>query len=258
MIHVTPLETALLCAAAFVAGTVDAIAGGGGLISVPALLAVGLPPHLALGTNKGQSVWGSGAALVQYARAGLIERRFALLSFPLALLGSAAGALLVLRVSPGFLRPLVLVLLVGAAIAVALSRVPATAEERPRAATPALLGAVALVIGAYDGFFGPGTGTFLITAYVALLGFSFRRATANAKVVNFAANLAALVVFTAQGVVVWSLAAPMLVAQIAGGWTGAHLAVSRGSRFVRVVVFLVALALVVKVARDLIVAGNHT
>jgi uncharacterized membrane protein YfcA len=105
--------------------------------------------------------------------------------------------------------------------------------------------------GGYDGFFGPGTGTFLITGYVVLLGLSFRRATANAKIVNFASNSAALVVFAVQGAVVWSLAVPMLVAQMAGGWTGAHLAVKGGSRFVRLVVFVVALALVAKVAYDL-------
>ncbi len=253
MIHVTPLETALLCLASFVAATIDAIAGGGGLITVPALLAVGLPPHMALGTNKGQSVWGSGAAVVRYARAGLLDRRAALLSFPLALAGSAAGALLVLRLSPGFLRPLILVLLVVAALIVALARVPTEERERPGRAKPLLLGAMAIGIGAYDGFFGPGTGTFLITGYVLLLGLSFRRASANAKVVNFAANLAALIVFAIQGVVVWSLAAPMLVAQMAGGWTGAHLAVKGGSRFIRVVVLVVALALVIKVARDLFV-----
>lgn len=256
MIHVTPVETVLLCAAAFVAGTLDAIAGGGGLVTVPALLAVGLPPHLALGTNKGQSVWGSGAAIVRYARAGMLDRGAALLSFPIAFAGSAAGAMLVLRLRPDFLRPLILVLLIVAAILVAVARAPTEAPERARRNAPLLLASIALVVGAYDGFFGPGTGTFLITGYVVLLGLSFRRATANAKIVNFASNVAALIVFATQGAVVWSLAAPMLVAQMAGGWTGAHLAVTRGSRFVRLVVFLVALALVAKVGYDLYVSGR--
>jgi uncharacterized membrane protein YfcA len=251
VIHVTPVETALLCLAAFVGGTIDAIAGGGGLITVPALLAAGLPPHMALATNKGQSVRGSAAAIVRYARAGLFDRRSALLSFPLALVGSVAGAILVLQLRPEFLRPLILVLLVVAAGVVALSRIPTEAEGSPRRGSPFLLGGIALVVGGYDGFFGPGTGTFLITGYVVLLGLSFRRATANAKIVNFASNSAALVVFAVQGAVVWSLAVPMLVAQMAGGWTGAHLAVKGGSRFVRLVVFVVALALVAKVAYDL-------
>jgi len=250
VIHVSPLETGLLCLAAYVAGALDAIAGGGGLITVPALLAVGLPPHMALATNKGQSVWGSGAAIVRYARAGLFDRRAAALSFPLALAGSAAGAILVLQLRPDFLRPLILVLLVLAAGVVAFSRIRPGAEGSPRRGSPLMLGGIALLIGGYDGFFGPGTGTFLITAYVVLLGLTFRQATANAKIVNFGSNLAALIVFAAQGVVVWSLAAPMVVAQMAGGWTGAHLAIRGGSRFVRLVVFIVALALVAKVAYD--------
>ena len=256
MIHVGPTELALLCLAAFTGGAVDAIAGGGGIITVPALLAVGLPPHFALGTNKGQSVWGSAAAIVRYARAGLVDRRAALLSFPLALVGSALGALLVLQIKPGVLRPLVLVLLVAAAIFLAFVRMPSAKEEKPRHRSAAILGSIAFLVGGYDGFFGPGTGTFLIVLYVAFLGISLSRASADAKVVNCASNFAALVVFSIQGVVVWSLAAPMLVAQVAGGWTGAHLAIRGGNRFIRLVVIVVALALVAKVARDLYLRGG--
>lgn len=256
MIHVGPTELALLCLAAFTGGAVDAIAGGGGIITVPALLAVGLPPHFALGTNKGQSVWGSAAAIVRYARAGLVDRRAALLSFPLALVGSALGALLVLQIKPGVLRPLVLVLLVAAAIFLAFVRMPSAEEEKPRHRSAAILGSIAFLVGGYDGFFGPGTGTFLIVLYVAFLGISLSRASADAKVVNCASNFAALVVFSIQGVVVWSLAAPMLVAQVAGGWTGAHLAIRGGNRFIRLVVIVVALALVAKVARDLYLRGG--
>jgi len=257
MIHVTPLEIGLLCLAAFVGGTVDAIAGGGGIITVPALLAVGLPPHAALGTNKGQSVWGSLAAIVRYARSGLLDWRSARLSLPLALAGGMGGALLVLQVRPGVLRPLVLVLLVAAAILVALIRVPEAAEGRTRRRPALILGSIALVVGFYDGFFGPGTGTFLIAGYVAFLGISLAHASADAKIVNGASNFAALVVFASQGAVVWSLAAPMLLAQLAGGWTGAHLAVRGGNRFIRLVVVLVALALVVKVARDIYLRGGN-
>jgi uncharacterized membrane protein YfcA len=256
MIHVTPVETALLCVAAFLGGAVDAIAGGGGIITVPALLAVGLPPHAALGTNKGQSVWGSAAAIIRYARAGLLDWRSARRSFPLAVAGGMLGALLVLQVRPGVLRPLVLVLLVVAAMVVAFLRIPEVTEERPRRRPAAILGAIALIIGAYDGFFGPGTGTFLIASYVTFLGVSLAHASADAKIVNGASNFAALVVFAVQGSVVWSVAAPMVLAQMAGGWTGAHLAVRGGNRFIRVVVLLVALALVVKVARDLYVRGS--
>jgi hypothetical protein len=256
MIHVTPAETGLLCLAAFIGGTVDAIAGGGGIITVPALLAAGLPPHAALATNKGQSVWGSGAAIVRYARSGLLDWRSARLSFPLALAGGMGGALLVLQLRPGVLRPLVLVLLVVAAILVALIRVPEAAEKPSRRRPALILGAIALIVGLYDGFFGPGTGTFLIAGYVTFLGISLAHASADAKIVNGASNFGALVVFASQGAVVWSIAAPMLVAQLAGGWTGAHLAIRGGNRFIRLVVVLVALALVIKVARDIYLRGG--
>ena len=247
------LQIALLAGVALVAGTVDAIAGGGGLLTVPAFLAVGLPPHLALGTNKGQSVFGSFAAMVRFSRAGLVDRRRARLTFPLGLAGSLAGAALVLAVPPTVLRPVVLALLAGAALFIGFRRGrPARLEDAPPPPNAALrAGAAAALIGAYDGFFGPGTGTFLIVAFVALLGDSLSHASASAKVVNFASNLSAMVLFAVKGTVVWRIALPMAVAQLAGGWLGAHLAVRRGDALVRRVVVMVALALATKVAWDM-------
>jgi hypothetical protein len=246
-------QTLLLVAVALVAGTVDAIAGGGGLVTVPAFLAVGLPPHLALGTNKGQSVFGSFAALVRFSRSGLLDRRRARITFPLGLAGSLAGAALVLAVPPAVLRPVVLVMLAAAALFIGFRRAPPPRLEDapPRRHAALLAGAAALVIGAYDGFFGPGTGTFLIVAFVALLGDGLAHASAAAKVVNFASNLAALVLFAVKGTVVWRIALPMAAAQLAGGWLGAHLAIRRGDALVRRVVVLVALALAAKVAWDM-------
>ncbi len=244
--------TALLTAVALVAGTVDAIAGGGGLISLPALLFAGLPPHLALGTNKGQSVFGSLAATLRFARGGLLDLRRARITFPLGLLGSLCGAALVLAVPARALRPVVLALLVAAAAFVALRRAPAAPGARARLdARPAVAGAVALAIGAYDGFFGPGTGTFLIVAFAALLGDGLTEASAAAKVVNLASNLAAVAVFASRGVVLWRLALPMAGAQLLGGWLGAHLTIRRGDGLVRRVTVLVALALAAKLAWDM-------
>ena len=247
------LQIALLAGVALVAGTVDAIAGGGGLLTVPAFLAVGLPPHLALGTNKGQSVFGSFAAMIRFSRAGLVDRRRARLTFPLGLVGSLAGAALVLAVPPTVLRPVVLALLAGAALFIGFRRGrPARLEDAPPPPNAALrAGAAAALIGAYDGFFGPGTGTFLIVAFVALLGDSLSHASASAKVVNFASNLSAMVLFAVKGTVVWRIALPMAAAQLLGGWLGAHLAVRRGDALVRRVVVMVALALATKVAWDL-------
>jgi hypothetical protein len=253
----TLLQVSLLFLAALVAGTVDAIAGGGGLITLPALLAVGLPPHQALGTNKGQSVFGSFAALFRFWRAGLVDPARARLTFPAGLLGSALGALLVLRLRPETLRPLVLVLLVAVAGFLLIRR----PEPRPGQLAPAghpraraVAALLALVIGAYDGFFGPGTGTFLIVGAVALLGDGMARASAAAKVVNFASNLAAVATFAAKGTVLWRLALPMAAAQLLGGYIGAHLAIRGGDKVVRRVVLGVVAALVVKIGRDILVA----
>lgn len=246
-----------LFAAAFGAGVVDAIAGGGGLITLPALLAVGLPPHLALGTNKGQSVFGSFSALTRFWRGGLVQPERARLAFPFGLAGSLAGAMLVLRLQPAVLRPIVLVLLVAVAVFLAFRRPSPTPhvvapEGHPRAS--AIIVIVALLMGAYDGFFGPGVGTFLIVAFVGLLGDGLAKASASAKVVNFASNLAAIGLFAFRGVVVWRLALPMAGAQLLGGFLGAHLAIRGGDKVVRRVVLAVVAALVVKLGRDILLA----
>jgi uncharacterized membrane protein YfcA len=243
----------LLALAAFAAGTVDAIAGGGGLITVPALLAAGLPPQLALGTNKGQSVFGSAAALLRFARAGLVDGRRARIAFPAGFAGSLAGAALLLLVHPDVLRPVVLALLVAVGAFVAVRRNPPKVAARvPARLVGAATAGIALVIGAYDGFFGPGTGTFLIIAFASLLGDALARASAEAKVVNFASNLAAVLLFASRGVIAWQVALPMAAAQALGGTLGAHLTVRGGDVLVRRVVLLVVLALVLKLARDMI------
>lgn len=257
--HLSAWATAGLVLAAFAAGMVDAVAGGSGLIAVPALLAAGLPPHLALGTNKAQGVFGTFASTLRYARAGLLDRKRARVTFPLGLAGSLCGAALVLLVPPSTLRPAVLALLVFAAFAVALrpqlwlakSPHPVTEAPSPATRAPTLLAAlVALVLGAYDGFFGPGAGTFMIVAFALLFRMPLQRASAEAKPINFASNLAALALFSARGAVLWKIALPMAAAQFAGAYFGAHLAVRGGDRVVRFVMLAVVLALVAKLATD--------
>lgn len=242
---------ALLTGTAFLAGTVDAIAGGGGLITLPALMMAGLPPHLALGTNKGQSVWGSGAALAAFWRAGRVDRRQATYAFPLAFGGALLGAELVLLISRDALRPIVIAMLIGAAVLL-LIRKPSRDEDVPTPRGAVIAGVLALVIGGYDGFFGPGTGTFLIVGFVALCGKGMVRATADAKVVNFASNLAALSAFASQGSVLWKLALPMAAGQLCGGVLGAKLAIRGGAKLVRVMVLVVSGALVLKLVSDLV------
>lgn len=247
---VDPLVIGVLTVTALLAGTVDAIAGGGGLITLPALLAAGLPPHLALGTNKGQSVWGSAAALVAFWRADRVDRKQALFAFPLGLAGSLIGAELVLLISPAALRPLVIAMLVGAALLL-LVRKPSRAEDEDTSRSMRAAG-LAFAIAAYDGFFGPGTGTFLIVGFVALCGRSLVRATADAKVVNFASNLAAVAAFAHGGSILWTLAVPMAAGQLVGGVVGARLAMQGGARLIRIMVLVVSGALVVKLVADLV------
>lgn len=240
------------------AGAMDAVGGGGGLVTVPALLAAGLPPHVALGTNKGQSVFGSFAALGRYAHAGLVDRGMAMFAFPLAVAGSAAGAALALSLRADVLRPVVLVLLIVAGAVVVTVRPPEERRDPPTSGRRYdwIWAAAALGIGAYDGFFGPGTGTFLILTLVLFLRRPLQRATADAKVVNFGSNLAAVAFFSSRGSILWSLALPMAVAQLVGGFVGAHLAIRQGDRLIRAVVMVVVLALVVKIARDLFTQGT--
>ncbi|WXH28453.1 putative membrane transporter protein YfcA [Myxococcus stipitatus] len=256
LVDVSAQHLVLLCVAALLAGVVDAIAGGGGLITLPALLTAGLPPHVALGTNKGQSVFGSFAALVRFARAGLVDKKLARVTFPLSLGGAFAGAALVMLVKPEVLKPLVLALLIAVAVFLTFRRAPPSGdrpEPKPVPRAQAIGGLIALAIGTYDGFFGPGTGTFLIVAFSTLLGHGLARASADAKVVNFASNLASMSLFALKGVVIWKVALPMAAAQFTGAWLGAHLAVKGGDKLVRKVVLLVVLALVLKLGRDVVV-----
>lgn len=243
------LTIVLLSLSALCAGTVDAIAGGGGLITLPALLAAGLPPHEALGTNKGQSVSGSSAALVAFWRAGRVDRKQALFAFPLGFLGSLAGAAVVTAIDKDALKPIVIAMLIGAA---ALLVIKKPVRDEDRGTRPVVAGTLALAIGAYDGFFGPGTGTFLIVGFVALCGRSLVHASADAKVVNFASNLAAVLVFTRDGYVMWELALPMAFGQLCGGILGAHLAMRGGERIVRIAVLAVSGALIVKLVVELV------
>ena len=232
------------------AGFIDAIAGGGGLITVPTLLLVGLRADLALGTNKGQSVFGSGTSLRRFWGSPLLDRQRAYQSFPPALAGAAAGALLVSRIDPKVLTPVVMGLLTMAAVLMLVQRPPAIMQPR-RERSFGWVAGVAFVLAAYDGFFGPGTGTFLILAYAWLWRDSLDSASANAKVVNFASNLAAMATFAWKGLILWQYALPMAAGQVVGGWLGAHLTVRIGRQLVRYTVVAVCLGLIGRLAWQL-------
>jgi uncharacterized membrane protein YfcA len=246
------LVLVLLTADAFVAGFVNSIAGGGGLVTLPALLAVGLPPQLAIGTNKGQAVFGAFTSAAQYWRLESLDRERVALGFGAGFVGSWIGARAMLAVPLGAMRVIAMVLLLAAA-ALALARRNVVAAPRalsPGVARAALVG-IALGLGAYDGFFGPGTGTMLVIAFSTVFGDSLTRASGNAKIVNFASNLAAFATYLVHGTILWRIAVPMAVANVIGSAAGAHVAVKNGDRLVRGVVLIVVLAVVIKLATDL-------
>lgn len=249
-------ELLVLCSFAFLAGGLDAVVGGGGLVQLPALLVV-LPqaPVVALlGTNKLASVVGTASAAVTYNRRIAVDRRTAAWMAGAAFIGSGAGALLATRVGSEVLKPVVLVALV--AVLLHTLRSPSLGEVeqlRMRAGAQratALVGGA--VIGFYDGFVGPGTGSFLVFLLVGAVGLSFLHASATAKVVNTMTNLAALALFAAGGHVLWALGAAMALSNLAGSQVGTRLAIRRGSAWVRRVFLVVVTVLVLRLAHDVL------
>lgn len=237
-----PHHFAGLFLAALLAGFVDSIAGGGGIITIPALMTVGLPPHLVLGTNKLQACFGSGMATWRYAGHGLMDIRKMRLVIACTALGAAAGTLATQRTSPDILRHVMIALLLALFIYTALRR-DFGSEHRPHLVPPPAFGiGFGLLLGFYDGFFGPGTGTFWTMAFVALLGLDLTRATGHTKVVNLTSNVVSLGFFLAAGQVVFSAGLVMGAGQAIGAMIGAHTVITRGVRFIRVF-FLAVVAL---------------
>ncbi len=237
----------------FLSGFMDSIAGGGGIISLSAYLAAGLPPHMALGTNKVSAFLGTGISTWRFARHGHVRWDAALVSFLGALVGSAIGAKLALVVSERVLVYIMLAVLPVIAVLVLRGAGFTPREtEWPRGAMLSLAAAIGVFLGGYDGFFGPGTGTFLIMAFTGILGFDVLTACGNAKVVNFASNVAAAFTFIINGQVLYALAVPCALCAIAGQYIGAGVAMKRGARVVRPMVLVVITLLMAKIIWDLV------
>lgn len=238
----------LLVGAALAAGFVDAIAGGGGLITLPALLACGLPPSTALATNKLQATFGSASAAWHYRRAGWVSLREAGPGVAATAAGALAGVLAVMAVDPGLLRRLMPVLLLAAVAMVWLG--PGLRDTaRPARLRPEwLLPVGGVLLGFYDGFFGPGTGTLWALLLVVGRGDAVLKATAWTKVMNVTSNVVSLGAFAAVAQLDWTVGLMMGAAQWAGARGGARVAVRGGARVIRPVFLTVALALVVRLA----------
>lgn len=247
---------AALCGFAFLAGFIDAVVGGGGLIQLPALFVL-MPetaPAVLLGTNKFAAIWGTASATLQYARRVAIDRQLVLSAGLAAAACSFAGARAVSAMGDAALKPLLLVLMVTMLL-YTLWKKDLGARHAPTLSPPrqALTGMViGGAVGFYDGFFGPGTGSILIFAFVGLFGFSFLAASASAKAVNTITNVAALGWFVSSGSVLYSCAIPMAVFNVAGALCGARLAMARGSGFVRLLFVVVVSALILRFGRDII------
>lgn len=247
--HLTVEIIALLALVAFVAGFIDAMAGGGGLLTIPALLAAGIPPVSAIATNKLQGCFGTGGAFLAFAWRGHVDfRRFA---WPAAaaFAGSALGAFVLQRIDPSFLAAFIPLLLIGIAIYFVAGPRMSDEDRHARLGATGLCAATA-AIGFYDGFFGPGTGSFFTTLLVALAGLGLVRAIAHTKFLNFVTNVAGLSVMMAGGKVIWTLGLAMAVASVAGNQAGAYAAMRFGGKGVRPLLVVMSLALTAKLLSD--------
>jgi uncharacterized membrane protein YfcA len=244
---------------AFLAGFVDAIAGGGGLIQLPALFlfvpaSAGVPVATLLGTNKLSSICGTSMAALQYARRVPIPWHSVLPGAIAAFGLSMVGAWFVTWLSPAVLKPLVVLLLLAVAIFTFINKGLGQHQRPTPLRHQAVLYAIALGagIGFYDGFFGPGTGSFLILAFIGIFGFDFLTASASAKIINFATNLSATIYFAATDHILLRFAVPMAICNVLGSILGARLAILRGNQFIRRLFLAVILLLILRLAWDLL------
>jgi len=246
--------------AAFAAGLIDAIAGGGGLIQLPALM-IGLAKSetvVILGTNKVPSIFGTSASALMYRRNIKTDSKLLITMVVPAFLGSMGGASLASRIPSEVLKPIVVSLLIAVLVYTwkrpQLGQIESLRQSEPLRLKIAAFAAV--IIGFYDGLIGPGAGSFLVLTLVAILGYAFLSASAIAKVVNVATNLGAIIIFGANGEIIWKIGLTLAFANVAGALIGAHLALKGGSSLVRKVFMGVTLALIIKVAIDTISAFN--
>lgn len=238
----------ILCPAGFLASLIDSIAGGGGLISVPAYLIAGVPPHLALGTNKFSSTAGSFISSIKFARSGKITKELLKYLVPFTLIGAVLGVSSVLKINQDFLYKLVLVLILCVGIYSLFSKsIGKNDTYKGLNKKSIILGMLlALSLGFYDGFFGPGTGSFLIFGLIGIYGFDFVKAGGNAKVLNFVSNITSLVMFGLHGQINYLLGIPVALCMMLGARIGTTLALKNGSKLIKPIFITMSLAVACK------------
>lgn len=240
----------IICPLIFFAGFVDAVAGGGGLISLPAYLAVGLPPASAAGSNKFSASFGTLLSTVKFFRSGNIHMGIALLSALFSFVGSSIGANIAILIGDA-LRYIILVFIPLVAI-VGLLNINKTRDRVVGKKLYMLAGAIGLAVGLYDGLVGPGTGTFLIMLYTAVCGYSLRESSGNAKVVNLSSNISALIVFVLHGQVLYALAIPAAIFGMLGNYVGVSLAIKNGKKIIQPILYIVLAGILIKIIYDIL------
>jgi uncharacterized membrane protein YfcA len=248
----SPTVLLVLALAGLVAGFVDAIAGGGGLISVPVLLSAGLPPIGAIASNKLQSSVGTTIAATTYWREGLVKLRPLLPAVVATAAGSLCGAFTLQHIDPSQLEVTIPIALVAVALYMLFAPKLTDADRAARLSFARYVPVMGLIVGFYDGCFGPGTGSFLTLGFIVLFGLGVTRAAAHTKILNLTANVAALVLFALSGRVVWSAGLAMALGQLAGGYLGARTGIRFGARIIRPLVVLVSVVLAIR----LLVTGH--
>ena len=244
----------LLCVAAFAAGFVDAIVGGGGLIQTPMglILLPQLPVSSVVGSLKIPAFSGTAFAAVQYVKRVAINWKLLLPMMAVAMLASFAGSTLLTVVHNDFMKPVLLVVLTLVAIYTFIKKDFGQHKEKAHSPTLHIFYSIliSVVVGFYDGFIGPGAGSFLVLAFVAIMGYDFLHASANAKMVNLATNLGSITLFILKGKIIWAVALPMALCNAAGGFIGAKLAITKGNTFIMIFFLIVVVGTLVRFAYD--------
>lgn len=244
----------LLCVAAFAAGFVDAIVGGGGLIQTPMglILLPQLPVSTVVGSLKIPAFSGTAFAAAQYVKKVTINWKLLLPMMALAMLASFAGSSLLTQMHNDFMKPVLLVVLSLVAIYTFVKKDFGQHKEKAHSPITHIIYSllISLVIGFYDGFIGPGAGSFLVLAFVVLMGYDFLHASANAKMVNLATNFGSILLFVLKGKIIWAIAIPMALCNAAGGFTGAKLAINKGNKFIRIFFLIIVTGTLIRFAYD--------
>lgn len=244
----------LLCLAAFFAGFIDAIVGGGGLIQTPMglILLPNLPVSTVIGSLKVPAFSGTSFAAWQYVKKVTINWKILSIMMLLACPSAFLGSTLLTYVSNDFMKPLLLIVLPLLAIYTYAKKNFGQHQEKNISPKTQIINAIAIsfVVGLYDGFIGPGTGSFLVVAFIAIMGFDFLHASANAKMVNLATNFGSICLFMLKGEIIWAIALPMAASNALGGWMGAKLAINKGNGFIRIFFMVVVIGTLIRFAYD--------